>query len=644
MLLAAAATLSAQSVGMPPLTSPTLPVRMGEGTGAVSGVVTDASTGKPLGGAQVSLRVEVRGPATTLRAPDLASMTTDEKGRFLFRGLPRSSDYYLNASMWGYFDGGFGKQPSRAAYAHVSVSDGEWFSKADISLSRPGAIEGTVTDERGDPMVGAMVRTFRRILVAGQPHLSAAALTTTDDRGMYRVAGLPPGQYFVAVPSVQMAVPTSVALPAPPPNNPLRPGANTVADASFNIDSKTRLAMSAYVPPVPQPGRAYQTTFYPNASSAPHATPVVLDYGRDATAVDIRMDLVPTFRLSGRIDGPRDTASALTLRLLAAGSEELGLGGEAATARVAPDATFTFVNIPSGSYTVEASSSLTQFESDGGSLRYSLPVPPGVSFSSGSAMDIKSGPPGTGVTTMGGSEGDRFWGRAEVAVVDRDVNDVVLMLRPSISISGRVEFMGQAQPPANVFIFVEPANGNPAMGQPRNTRRTTAADPAFAIDGLRAGAYVFRVLGAGDLWTLQSLTVDGRDYARTPFDASLGHDFANVVARFTDRIATVKGSVTTADGRPVASAAVVAFPAESDQWTNYGFTPIRLKSVGIDTSGGYRVDGLPAGDYILIAIDSSQADAWQDPQFLEAASRAGTRVKLGWGDSATQDLRLTVIK
>jgi hypothetical protein len=155
---------------------------------------------------------------------------------------------------------------------------------------------------------------------------------------MYRVAGLPPGQYFVAVPSVQMAVPTSVALPAPPPNNPLRPGANTVADASFNIDSKTRLAMSAYVPPVPQPGRAYQTTFYPNASSAPHATPVVLDYGRDATAVDIRMDLVPTFRLSGRIDGPRDTASALTLRLLAAGSEELGLGGEAATARVAPDA------------------------------------------------------------------------------------------------------------------------------------------------------------------------------------------------------------------------------------------------------------------------------------------------------------------
>ena len=106
----------------------------------------------------------------------------------------------------------------------------------------------------------------------------------------------------------------------------------------------------------------------------------------------------------------------------------------------------------------------------------------------------------------------------------------------------------------------------------------------------------------------------------------------------------MRRSVTTADGRPVASAAVVAFPAESDQWTNYGFTPIRLKSVGIDTSGGYRVDGLPAGDYILIAIDSSQADAWQDPQFLEAASRAGTRVKLGWGDSATQDLRLTVIK
>jgi hypothetical protein len=45
----------------------------------------------------------------------------------------------------------------------------------------------------------------------------------------------------------------------------------------------------------------------------------------------------------------------------------------------------------------------------------------------------------------------------------------------------------------------------------------------------------------------------------------------------------------------------------------------------------------------VIGVDDSKIDAWQDPQFLEAASRSATRITLNWGAKATQDLVLSQV-
>ena len=92
------------------------------------------------------------------------------------------------------------------------------------------------------------------------------------------------------------------------------------------------------------------------------------------------------------------------------------------------------------------------------------------------------------------------------------------------------------------------------------------------------------------------------------------------------------------NGRPGPVAAIIAFPVEREQWTNYGWEPARFRTVRAGSAGTFQIQRLPAGEYFLIAVNPAQIDAWTDPQFLAVASARATRVTLAWGDKKTQDL------
>jgi hypothetical protein len=63
------------------------------GTGAISGVVTDAATKKPIAGVVVYLGPPNRGPVG-----EPTQQVSDAQGRFVFRDLPPSEAYFINAS------------------------------------------------------------------------------------------------------------------------------------------------------------------------------------------------------------------------------------------------------------------------------------------------------------------------------------------------------------------------------------------------------------------------------------------------------------------------------------------------------------------------------------------------------------------
>jgi len=228
----------------------------------------------------------------------------------------------------------------------------------------------------------------------------------------------------------------------------------------------------------------------------------------------------------------------------------------------------------------------------------------------------------------------------KVTVDASPVTNLTVPLKPTPSIRGRIASETGEAPnnlPGTIPVYAEPADGNLGLGMLSATRPTPTT---FEIRGLLGGEYVLRFIGLGTN-VVTAITVDGQDYRNRTFDGSLGRDF-DVVVTIADKRIDLSGSVTDARGQAVKNAIVIAFPVQRELWTNYGLSPVRLRSSPTSSSGTYRFQSLPEGDYYLVAVPPDQADAWQDPARLAALVPFAVRVTLAWGDVKTQPV--TVVK
>jgi hypothetical protein len=77
----------------------------------------------------------------------------------------------------------------------VGVGDGDVREGIEIVLHRLGTVTGSVSDELGDPIVGATVQLLHVEYGSGRRRLVAAGFARqTDDRGRYHVYNVQPGQ------------------------------------------------------------------------------------------------------------------------------------------------------------------------------------------------------------------------------------------------------------------------------------------------------------------------------------------------------------------------------------------------------------------------------------------------------------------
>ena len=121
-----------------------------------------------------------------------------------------------------------------------------------------------------------------------------------------------------------------------------------------------------------------------------------------------------------------------------------------------------------------------------------------------------------------------------------------------------------------------------------------------------------------------------------PFEIKPGQNVDNVTVVLTDRTTELAGTVRDAQNGGSGGVTVIAFSTEAQYW--------RAQSRRIATSrtgqnGDYRIRGLPAGDYYLVAVDDVEQGEWFDPAYLDSAKDKATRVTLDEGDRKTLDLR-----
>lgn len=615
----------------------------GDPTAAISGTVIDGGTGQPVPGAIVSINVSGR----TIPMGTQARQVTDDKGRFAFVNVWGDNAYLISASKFGYLDGGVGREKSAAdPIRPVSVTKDQWRSGVRVTIWRPGTISGTVRDEAGDPMVGIIVRTLVRQRVMGRDQLLAGLMTTTDDRGMYRLAGLVPGRYLVQVPSVQSSMPTKTTYTGP--------GQTNAPDGGIELDDTSRLVIGRYpLPPPTVNGRpmTYAMTFHPATSSVVDALTIELNYGDDRPNVDITLSPVPAVRVSGTVEGPSDAMTLMTVRLLPAGLESLGQGSETATALVDGSGQFTFVNVPPGTYVIDAPVNIYEFAQPGSTglnRSASFPAPPGIQgwSRSSNAPDSLFGLQFT-TTSFRGQGVPNYSGRASVTVGSADINGVVVHLKPMGTMSGKIVLEPDPAQPAptptpRFSVSLDPANGEAYLGQPRSQSQPDAAPTDFMIPAVMPGQYWLRASYPG--WTVKSITWKGRDYTTTPFDTTNGGEMTGVVVTVTNNRPTLSGIVSGTSTLKAEDCMVVIFPVERAQWQSYGLSPARFKTATIGTGDAYTITSLPAGDYVVAAVDRTVRSRWLDPAVLTQLEAAGARVSLAWGAKMTQQVPVVVVK
>jgi hypothetical protein len=136
-------------------------------------------------------------------------------------------------------------------------------------------------------------------------------------------------------------------------------------------------------------------------------------------------------------------------------------------------------------------------------------------------------------------------------------------------------------------------------------------------------------------WMLKRATRDGKDITDQPIDFGQG-DVNGIEITLTSNVASVSGTVTEAN-RPVSECVVLLFAEDATKWT---FPSRHMTVARPDAKGAFTASGLPAGNYLAVAIPLVQGEEWQNPLTLEQYRGLATSVTLFEGGKASVTLRL----
>jgi len=296
-------------------------------TASVRGRVTIA--GKPAANAVITVtETDLKPDAgeSGLRLPIQAKTRTDGDGRYLVGGLVEGR-YVVSAMLKAFVAAGFG-EPNLSRT--VTLDEGEAREKIDFALIRGGVMTGKVMDDEGAPLVARRVQLYT-VDEQGRKGNYRGPLVyemgETDDRGVYRIYGLPPGRY-------------TISAGGEGGGDPIRGG-----------------------------GGKFALTYHPDTTDEKQARVIEIKEGSEVTDIDIRFGSArKTYEAAGRVVD-RETGKPVP-RIHVSCRSESEMGGSrsvfSTTAIADLQGAFKLSGLPPGRYQTVAMDSLgeTGFTSD----------------------------------------------------------------------------------------------------------------------------------------------------------------------------------------------------------------------------------------------------------------------------------------
>jgi protocatechuate 3,4-dioxygenase beta subunit len=516
-----------------------------------------------------------------------------------------------------------------------------------------GEIRGRVLDaETGRALPGAVVHLADR-----DRNLSLAA--RTDDAGVFRFTGLPPGRYdgivdegpfrgsYVFQPleasapgrtltlgvneirELQVALPRASAIGVrifDPDGDPLSDVRVTVRRADggtlsavtamsswrrttddrgwlrvFGL-SPGRYTVCAEAEALGQPSAPRSVrhdrllrTCYPASSDDEHAETITVDRA-DVGDLEIRMRRGRTFTVAGRL---LDASGAPPTAALASFSQYQRNGSSSIGLTLDTEGRFRIADVHPGAYAVEA--------------------------------------------TIGGPERPEQRRPFEIAflpvhVEDADVEDLLVMMKKGVDVQGRVSLEDPSLPFPAILgsgLIIGARLADDRLAGQGSTRTTIMrADRSFTLDGLFGRRELdFSNVPRG--WYVKSIRYGGRDVIDEPVEFKDGGEASPLEIVLSNRGAVIGGRAVDQAGTP-SRALILAFRVDDKDAVTLAATATAAPT------GAFRIGPLRGGNYRIVALPSATASL-QSGEWDRTARLAALADRLTLGELEDRTIELTIV-
>jgi hypothetical protein len=590
---------------------------------SIQGIVTKAGTGQVLRGARITFRRldAGQGPLSS-RTP----VTTDATGRFSVTGVD-PGQYRISAERDGYVRQEYGQRTATGSGAVISVVAGQRL-ELQFQLLPAGVISGRVADEQGEPASRITVQAWTYQYADGKRSLSQAGNAQTNDIGEYRLFWLPAGEYFVSatMPGGAAAETATADLSAPltGSNRVVSEFVTALGAAGGFVGGLDAGALQSVVQVFE--GREPAQIYFPGTLDPDSAAPIKLSAAAEMRAIDFTLRPIRTSTVRGRVVAPfpltqaggarqggplgflgQGTQVSLSRVGARAGFAALGLGGTAVNA----DGSFEIHGVAAGSYNLTA-----------------IARPP-------------NGPP--------------YSARTRVEVGDADVSNIVIGVRPNISIRGSIVIESPPQQFRMTQLRValvptdDPLSGPMAAAAAGGARgganivlptiggsnAPVAEDGTFTLQNVGAQDFRLRVSGLPAGTYLIGGRLGSVDVLNGPF--APGEDERNSLQlQLGSTPGRVSGVVLDVQGKPYAGAVTALVPDESRR----GRSDLYF-SIPTDQNGRFSFNSVPPGSYRIFAWDEIPTGAYQDPDYIRRFEARGKPVAVQQSGSVEIEVNVT---
>ena len=340
----------------------------------------------------------------------------------------------------------------------------------------------------------------------------------------------------------------------------------------------------------------YPPSFYPGVIEPTEAQRIKLGVGQEVGNIDFALVPARTSKVSGTVfnaAGAPIANESVTLSQEVMGPQGGQIFPSSNTAQTGPDGRFSVNNVQAGEYVLA-------------------------------------------VRTAAGNDQPAQEAREMIQVTGLDIDGLVIVTGSGGTVRGQVASDDGTPVPGldRLSVRARPltwAAWGSTLGFSGNGR--VNADGTFEMKAV-VGPVVLSIGTLTGDWTLKSVEVNGRNLADDPMDVRHGETLNGVRVVLTNQPTHLRGALLDEKKQP-ADGTVVVFPEETSRWRENSRT---VRAARPDQRGEFSIKGLPAGKYLIAAVDYVQDGQWYDPEFLADLRPRAQRLLLAEAESKRIDL------